>query len=149
MEQTSQGLFHCYGLNNRVHWPLLLRLDRIVRGVVIYVKIEFICFKQNCTICKFNYKPLKLVDQLLYLGRNISFTESHVNIHGKRWGTAIDGSLLLGKSDFSVKIKREFIQFVFVSILQGSYTTWNLRKILPENLNRNYKNDVCSFEDIL
>ena len=32
-------------------------------------------------VISFNVKPLKLVDQFIYLGSNISSTESDVNIH--------------------------------------------------------------------
>ena len=44
-------------------------------------EIEFMCFKQDEAISTLNGKPLKLVDQFIYLGSNISFTESIVNIH--------------------------------------------------------------------
>ena len=37
---------------------------------------QFMCFNQDGVIISLNAKPLKLVDQSLYLGRNISSTES-------------------------------------------------------------------------
>ena len=47
-------------------------------------------FNQDNAISSLNGKPLKLVDQFIYLGSNISSTKSDVNICiGKAW-TAID-----------------------------------------------------------
>ena len=52
---------------------------------------KFICFNQNGVLySSLNGKPLKLVDQFIYLSSNISSTESNVNICiGKAW-IAID-----------------------------------------------------------
>ena len=38
------------------------------------------CFKQNGAISLLNGKPLKLVEQFIFFGSNISFTEINVNI---------------------------------------------------------------------
>ena len=47
---------------------------------------EFMCFNQDDGISPLNGKPLKLVDQFIYLRRNISSTESDDNIWvGKLW----------------------------------------------------------------
>ena len=43
--------------------------------------LEFMSFNQNGTISLLNGKTLKLVDQYIYLGNNISSTKSDVNIH--------------------------------------------------------------------
>ena len=73
---------------------------------------ESTCFNQAINISSLNCKPLKLVDQVIYLGSNISSTESELNkrlviasITANRWS-------IIGKSDLSDKIKREFFQVV-------------------------------------
>ena len=38
-------------------------------------------FKQDGSISSLNGKPLKLVDQFIYLNSNISSTENNVKIH--------------------------------------------------------------------
>ena len=49
-------------------------------------------------------KPLKLIDQFIYLSSNISSTESNVNIHiGKVW-TTIDKLLIIWKCNLFGKI---------------------------------------------
>ena len=48
-------------------------------------------------------KPLKLVEQVMYLGRNLSSTEINVNI-GKVW-TATDRLMTIWKSDLPDEIK--------------------------------------------
>ena len=61
------------------------------------------CFNQDGTTSSLNEKPLKSVDQFLYLGSNISSTESDVNIcTGKAW-TAFDRLSTKWKSDVSDK----------------------------------------------
>ena len=53
-------------------------------------KTEFMCFNQDCSITSLIVKPLKLLDQFIYLGNNISSPESDANTHiGKAW-TAIN-----------------------------------------------------------
>ena len=44
-------------------------------------KIDLMCFKLKGTLFTLSGKPLKLVDQLIYLGNNISSTESDFNIY--------------------------------------------------------------------
>ena len=62
-------------------------------------------FNQNCVISSLKDKPLKLVDQFIYIGSNISSTESHVNIRiGKAW-IVIDMLIIIWKSDLYDKIK--------------------------------------------
>ena len=47
---------------------------------------KFKCFKQEGAIFTFSSKSLKLVDQFIYLGNNISSTESDDNIcRGEAW----------------------------------------------------------------
>ena len=62
---------------------LLHSLEQTARGIRLYVnsdKTEFMCFIQNSAISLLNSKLLKLVDQFIYIGGNISSTKSDVNI---------------------------------------------------------------------
>ena len=59
------------------------RLEQIARVIDLYVnsdKTEFMCFNHDDIISSLNSKPMKLTDQFLFLGSNISSTESDVNI---------------------------------------------------------------------
>ena len=60
---------------------------------------EFMCFNQDAVIFTLNGKHLKIVDQFIYLGSDISSTESDVNIHIGEELTAIDRILTISKSD--------------------------------------------------
>ena len=53
-------------------------------------------------------RPQKLVDKFTYLGSNISFTESDVNIRLAKACTAINRLSIKWVSDQSDKIKRDF-----------------------------------------
>ena len=44
---------------------------------------EFMCFNQGGAISSLNSKPLKLIDQFMYLDSNITSTEN--NVKGKVW----------------------------------------------------------------
>ena len=81
---------------------LLHRLEQAARGVVLYMnskKPEFMCFNQDDAI-SLNGKPLKLVDDFIYLGSNISSTESIINkCISKAWTTIIRLSTIW-KTDF-------------------------------------------------
>ena len=62
----------------------------------------------------------------IWLGSNISSTESDNNMCiGKAW-TAIDRFIAIWKSDFFDKIKQEFFQAVAVSVQLNGCTTWTL-----------------------
>ena len=51
-------------------------------------KTDFICLKREGIICGWSVIPVKLADQSIYLGNNISSTESDVNMHiAKVWTT--------------------------------------------------------------
>ena len=79
---------------------------------------------------------MKRVDQFIYLGSNISFTESDVNICIDKALTAVDKLSTIWKSDLSDKIKRKFFQSVAVSELLYGCTTWITTKRLEKNLDR-------------
>ena len=89
-------------------------------------------FNQNGAISILNNMPLKLVDQFIFLGRNISSTEIIVSICiGKAW-TAVESLLTMWQSD---KIKQESFQAVVVSVLLYGCTT--LMKHLEKKLDGN------------
>ena len=85
-------------------------------------------FKQDGVISTLNRKPLNLVDQFSFLNSNISSTESNVNICIEKTWTTIDWLSIIWKSDFSVKIKQDFIEDVVISVLLYGCTTWTLIK---------------------
>ena len=61
----------------------LLKLEQLAEAVGFYVnanKTEFMSFKQEGATSALSCKPLKLVNQFTYLGRNISSTKSDTNI---------------------------------------------------------------------
>ena len=94
------------------------------RGGLIFFhqcKTEFKCFKQDGDI-SLNRKHLKLVDQFIYLGSNISSTENDINISiGKAWAVSYSLSIMW-KSDLSAKIKAEF--FIAVLALLYGCNVW-------------------------
>ena len=63
------------------------------------------CFKQKDAISTQSGKHMKLVYQFIYLGSNISSTESDVNISLVKTWNAIGGSW---NSDLSDKTKSDF-----------------------------------------
>ena len=68
-------------------------------------KTKFMCFNQDGAISSLNTKPLKLVDQVNYLGSNISSTESNVKVCIGKIGSAIDRLKTVFKSYLSDKVK--------------------------------------------
>ena len=60
---------------------------------------------QQNLISTLNYKLLKLVDQFIYFGSNISLTESNVNLRIGKTLTAIDSLSTIWKSDLFDKKK--------------------------------------------
>ena len=76
-----------------------------------------------------------LEDQFLYIGSNISSTESDFNIHLAKALTTFDRLSIIRKSD---TIKRDFFQVVGVSILRYECTTWMLTKRLEKKLDKIY-----------
>ena len=79
------------------------RLKRAARGNGLD---SFKFFLSRCAISLFKRKPLKLEDQLIHLGSNISSTERDVNIFMRKAWPAIYRLRTIWKSDFSDKIKR-------------------------------------------
>ena len=84
------------------------------------------------------HKPLKLVNQIIYLGSNISSTESDLSIYLAKAWNAMDSLLVLWKSDISDKIKQDFFQAVAVFIISYGCTTLTLTKYKEEKLDGDY-----------
>ena len=80
---------------------------------------------------------MKLVDQLTYLGNNISSTKSNVNIRIGKASTVINRLSTVWKMIFD-KIKQDFFQAVTVSVLLYGFMTWTLTKRLKKKLDGNY-----------
>ena len=78
------------------------------------------------------YLNLKLVDQFIYLGSNISSNEGDVNICiGKAW-TTIDRLSTIWKSDLLNKIKWKVFQAVAMPVVLYRCTSWTRTKRLEE-----------------
>ena len=74
---------------------LLHSLEQVARDIGLYVnsdKTEFVCI--NNRWCHLIFKPLKLVNQFIHFGSNISSTESDVKTQIKH------GLLLTGKQPY-------------------------------------------------
>ena len=96
------------------------------------------CFKWKEAIFTLTCSPLKLVVKFIYLGSNISSTESDVNIYLEKAWTAISRLLIIWKFDLSKKIKWDLFQTLARSILVYGCTTWMLTKRIEKRLDGNY-----------
>ena len=74
-----------------------------------------------------------------YLGRNVSSTESHLNIYQAKARIDIDRLSIILKYDLSEKIKQDFFQAL--SILLNGCTTWTLTKRIEKRLDG--ENKTC------
>ena len=113
----------------------LHNLEQAARITGVYAKsdkIDFKCFNQDGIISSLTGKPLKFVNQFIYLGSHISSTESDVNIRvGKTW-SAIDWLTTIQESDSSDEIKLEFLQASVVLVLISVCTILNLTKCMEK-----------------
>ena len=74
-------------------------------------------FKQERTISTESSNPLELVERFIYIGNNISSTESDIHIRLAKAWAAINMLLIIWKSDLPNKIKWDIFQAVAVSVL--------------------------------
>ena len=81
---------------------------------------------------------LKLVDKFTYQGSSVSSTEKDINTRLAKAWTAIDGQLVVWKSNLTDKIKCSFFQTAIVSIQVYGCTTWTLTKRMEKKLDANY-----------
>ena len=91
--------------------------EQAAKGIGLYLNSEFTRFNQEDAISLLNGKPLKLVDQLIYLGSNISSTESNINIRIGKALTVIDKLSAIWKSYFWDNNTRILPSFNCVSII--------------------------------
>ena len=104
---------------------LLHSLEQAAAGIGLHNadKTEYMCFNQRGDISKLNGSSLKQLDKFTYLGSSVSSTETDINTRLTKVWTAIDGLLIIWKSDLTDKIKRSFFQAAVVSILLYRCTT--------------------------
>ena len=113
-------------------------------------KTEYMCFNWEGATSTLNASPLKLLDKFTYLSSSVSTTESDVNIClGKLW-TVINRLSIIWKSDLSNKMKWDFFQAAFLSILFNGCTTWTMTKCLEKKTRWElHKNAMKYIEQIL
>ena len=85
-----------------------------------------------------------MLDQLTFLGSNISSTESDVKICLAKTWTTIDRLSVTCKSDLPDKIKRDFFHAVAVSILLYGCTIRTQTKSIEKKLDGNYLRMLCT-----
>ena len=73
----------------------LLQAAKDIRLPVNTDETEFICFNQDGAISSLNRKPLKLVDQFIYIGSNISSIKNYVNIRTDKVWIVIDRLMII------------------------------------------------------
>ena len=96
------------------------------------------CVNKRGDISTLNSSSLKLVDKFIYLGSNVSSTETDINTRLAKTWTPINILSDIWKSDLTDKIECSFIQAAVVSILLYGCTTWMLTKCLEKKLDGNY-----------
>ena len=116
----------------------LHNLKQTARGIGLNVNSDKIVFMfyQDGPISSLKSNPLKLVNQFILLGSNISSTESDVNIHVEKVCTSIDRLSTKWKSDPSDKMK--LFQCVTLLVLLYDCTTWIRTKRLKKKLDGKY-----------
>ena len=91
-----------------------------VRACVYVCICEFVCvggtLSKKVPFFPLSCKPLKFVDEFIYLGSNILSTEMDVNIHQAKAVNSIDRLSIIWKSDLSGKRKLDFFQTLAVFI---------------------------------
>ena len=112
---------------------LLHSLEWAAAGIDLHVnahKMEYMCFNQM--------DDISILNKFTYLGSSVSSTETDIDMQLTKAWTAIDGLLVIWKSDLTDKMKSSFFQAVIMSILQYGCTTWMLIKRLEKRLHGNY-----------
>ena len=72
------------------------------------VKTEYMCYNQDGPIETLNKTPIKKVDDFVYLGSNIAFTEKDVLIRISKAWSALEQLRVIWKSTLSEQIKKGF-----------------------------------------
>ena len=102
--------------------------------------LSIIGFQQEAATSNLCGKPSKSADQFLYFGRNISSTESDVNVRPAKVLSAIDRLSIIWKSNLFDRVNLEFFHAVTVSIQLYGCTTWMLRKPIQKRILRDVLN---------
>ena len=103
---------------------LLHSPERAADGIGLHLnadKTEYM--SSNHTL---NDGPLKLVDQITYLGSRVSSTENDINARPAKPWTTIDWLSVIWKSNLTDKTKHSFFHVVLVSILWCGFAIWTL-----------------------
>ena len=117
---------------------LLYSLEQATASIGLHVnahKMEYMCYNQTGDISILD--GTSLVDKFTYLGSSVSSTEKDMDTWLTKAWTAINGILIIWKSDLTDKMKF-FFQAVVISILLNGCTTWMLSKWLEKKLDNNY-----------
>ena len=99
---------------------LLYSLERTAGRIGFHMnanKMESLCFNQRGDIFTLYHGSLKPPDKFTYHESSVSSTENDINTRLAKAWAAIDRLSVMGKSDLSNKIKRNFFQAAAVSIL--------------------------------
>ena len=113
---------------------LLQSLEQTAGGIDIHMnanKTDSRSFNQGAD-STLNGSSLRLVDKFIYLCNSASSTEFDINMHLTKVWTAINGLLIIWKSDLIDKRKQDFFQVVVVSILLYERTPWTLTKCIEK-----------------
>lgn len=120
---------------------LLHRVEKAAREIGLYInsdKTEFISFNQKGEIRSLDDKPIKAVEEFIYLGSNIQSTERDIEIRkGKAW-SALTKLDKIWKSTLSDNIKRNLFRATVESVLLYGSTTWTLTKQQEISLDGTY-----------
>lgn len=97
-------------------------------------KTDFMYFNKQGSVIFPSGKPLKMVNQFIYLGSKISLTKSDVNIPIGQVSAAMDKLLIAWKSALLDRIKRDFFQVNYLPVLFYGSLAWILREHLEKKL---------------
>ena len=101
-------------------------------------KTEFMPFNQEGSIHTLGGDIVKQVLSFIYLGSEVSDTESDVNIRiGKAWA-ALNKMKMIWESGLSDGLKRKFFRATVEAVLLYGSVTWTLTKHLEQRLSGTY-----------
>ena len=120
---------------------LLHILEKASGDVGLYVnakKTEFMSFNLEGSMKTLGGDTVKQVLDFIYLGSEVSDTESDVNIRiGKAWA-ALNKMKTIWESGLSHGLKRKFFRATVESVLLYGAVTWTLTKHLEQRLSGTY-----------
>ena len=131
----------CFYSSTVAFFKITWRQTKRVKILNLYPSIYMcVCARACVCVCTntLNSSSLKLVDKFTYLGSSVSSNEKDIKTWLAKAWTAINGLLVIWKSDLTDKMKRSFFQAAAVSILLYGCTTWTLTKRMEKKLDGNY-----------